>query len=203
MVRKFCSNCGHIKKAEEEETTKPPEEETEQQEEGSEEEAPPEEGSEEEEDDSDSPDSMSESLPTRNLRDKMQSVMSDVALTVAKAVARHNLEQFWWEKMSGGVDLEPHIYEKSVAYIADFAEKNGPEFYSRMKNSLEVFQDEVQYGFPLNEDMVKGDFSIKIPTKIIHKREEVEALNLSQLKSILLQEYAKWLGTHILFEDVI
>jgi len=132
------------------------------------------------------------------LRDKLFSAISDFVPVVLKGVAKHNLEQFWWKKLSSGNPLDKGYYTASLNYVNNQALNKSDTIISSIRESLRVENGNFTYTFPFSKSDLLGEFTVPFPETITFPVSDISSLETEDIKYYLLQEYAKWLGTHIL-----
>ncbi len=132
------------------------------------------------------------------LKTKLFKAIELSAPILAKAIAKHNLEQYWWTRMSIGESLPASFYQASSNYVTNAALSFSAEIEEKMKGSIQVVADGITYAFPIETTKLLGEFSIPFPTEMSVTITDLKDMDEMLLRDLILQEYSKWLGTHIL-----
>ena len=107
-----------------------------------------------------------ENSSTDELKTKLLNAIDAAAVNIVKGLAKHNLEQFWWKKLSAGEELEPRFYSASLSYINNYGNTKGPEIAEKIKSTLSADANGVSYDFPFPASNFLGEFTVPFPEKV-------------------------------------
>ena len=141
-----------------------------------------------------------EDLNTANeIKDRLFSAINEFVPIMLRGIAKHNLEQYWWTTLSSQASLNNNYYTASLNYLNNYVNDKTSEVAKVIQDSLRVENLNLVYNFPFKANDFLGEFTVPFPETISFPISDIATLDVENMKYYLLREYAKWVGTHILF----
>lgn len=132
------------------------------------------------------------------LYERLKAAITTIMPNIIRGKTRHNLEQYWWKKISLGEELPPNFIDDSERYVEDQVNVFTKPLIEATMESMQVSGEDLVYSFPFKEEDLLGEFTLPVPTEMVHPISGIKDLSEEDLSGLLLLEYSKWFGIHIL-----